>query len=212
MRQFITTSNGITVSYAKYGSGPPLVLVHGGFSDEATNWEFVKPILEKQFTVYAIARRGRGETDATEGHSLEDEAKDVAAVIETARGSVFLLGHSYGAQCSLAAAALIPAGVRKLVLYEPPWPKAVGREDLARLEEFAAAGAWNDFAFSFFKDVLHVPVDELEQVRASDLWAPIVGDAKASLGDVRAISHYDFKPERFQGLRCPVLLQVGSES
>ena len=41
------------------------VLVHGAFSDHKTNWEFVKPLFEKQFTIYAIARRGRGETDAT---------------------------------------------------------------------------------------------------------------------------------------------------
>ena len=37
-------------------------------------------------------------------------------------------------------------------------------------------------------------------------------DAKASLGDVRALSRYDFKPERFAGLRTPVLLQIGTES
>jgi len=43
-----------------------LVLVHGSFSDHKTNWEFVKSLFEKQFTVYAIARRGRGETDATD--------------------------------------------------------------------------------------------------------------------------------------------------
>jgi hypothetical protein len=51
--------NGITVSYKKCGSGPPLVLVHGGFSDHDSNWEFVLPLLEKEFTVYAVARRGR---------------------------------------------------------------------------------------------------------------------------------------------------------
>ena len=83
MRQRIKTPQGITVSFSKYGSGPPLVLVHGGFSDDVTNWEFVKPILEKQFTVWAIARRGRGETDATAGHSLEEEAQDVVALVES---------------------------------------------------------------------------------------------------------------------------------
>ena len=31
--------------------------------------------------VNAIARRGRGETDATDGHSIDDEGRDVAAVI-----------------------------------------------------------------------------------------------------------------------------------
>jgi hypothetical protein len=49
-------------------------------------------------------------------------------------------------------------------------------------------------------------------VRASDLWVPIVGDAKASLGDLRALSRYDFRPERFEQLHYQVLLQVGTES
>jgi pimeloyl-ACP methyl ester carboxylesterase len=72
--QRIPSSAGATVSYEKYGSGPPLVLVHGAFSDHNTNWGFVKPLFEKQFAVCTIARRGRGETDATEGHSLETES------------------------------------------------------------------------------------------------------------------------------------------
>jgi pimeloyl-ACP methyl ester carboxylesterase len=67
--QRIPSPAGATVSYDAYGSGPPLVLVHGAFSDHQTNWAFVKPLFETQFTVYAIARRGRGETDATAGHT-----------------------------------------------------------------------------------------------------------------------------------------------
>ena len=47
----------------------------------------------------------------------------------------------------------------------------------ARLEQFADAGAWDDFAFTFFRDTLSVPVAELDAVRASDLWAPIRADA-----------------------------------
>ncbi len=62
----VVAVDGVSISYEKYGVGPSLVLVHGAFSDHRTNWEFVKPLLEKRFTVYAIARRGRGQTDATE--------------------------------------------------------------------------------------------------------------------------------------------------
>ena len=212
MRHRITTRNGITVSYSTYGSGAPLVLVHGGFSDDVTNWEFVKPMLEKKFTVWAIARRGRGETGATEGHSLEDEAQDVAAVIEKIETPVFLLGHSYGAQCALATAARVPEKVRKLILYEPPQPGLMSDADLRGLEELGAAGAWDQFAFRFFNEVLHVPKSDMEQLRESELWPPIVADAKASLGDLRAIKKYNFNPARFRTLACPVLLQVGSES
>ncbi|MGH9322209.1 MAG: alpha/beta fold hydrolase [Vicinamibacteria bacterium] len=169
-------------------------------------------MLQERFTVYAIARRGRGETDATVGHTLEDEVRDVAAVIRAIGEPVFLLGHSYGALCSLAASALAPASIRKLVLYEAPWPSVLSREALMSLEELAAAGAWDDFAFTFFRDTLHVPVGELEQLRASELWPPIVADAKASLGDLRGLVRYGFDAERFAGLDLPVLLQIGSES
>jgi pimeloyl-ACP methyl ester carboxylesterase len=212
MRKKFTTPAGITISYTTYGAGSPLVLVHGGFSDDVSNWEFVKPMLEQRFTIYAIARRGRGETDATTGHSLEDEGSDIAALIDLIGEPVFLLGHSYGGQCSLSAAALRPERVRKLVLYEPPLPNLLTPELIGKFEMLASVGAWEDLAYSFFKDGLLVPVDVLDQVRASEVWAPIVADARATLGDLHALTRYDFQPERFRRLAFPVLLQVGTES
>ena len=116
----VTSPDGTTVSYDKYGGGPPLVLVHGSFSDHVTNWQECKSLLERHFTVYAIARRGRGETTATEGHSVVDEVGDVVAVLKAIGEPVFLLGHSYGAVCAIGAATAYPEGVRKLVLYEHP--------------------------------------------------------------------------------------------
>lgn len=132
----VLSRDGTMISYDRYGEGPPLVLVHGGFSDHDTNWAYVKPLLRDRFTVYAIARRGRGETEATDGHSVEDEVADVAAVVEAAGDSVFLLGHSYGALCALNAAALVPERIAKLVLYEAPWPEIVSADVVARLETF----------------------------------------------------------------------------
>jgi pimeloyl-ACP methyl ester carboxylesterase len=208
----IPSSSGATVSYDKYGSGPPLVLVHGAFSDHNTNWEFVKLLFEKQFTVYAVARRGRGGTDATEGHSLEDESSDVVAMIQSIGEPVFLLGHSYGAQTALAAAAKVPDRIRKLVLYEPASPHVIGKEALAQLEELAQAGDWEGLAVTFSRDRLSVPIEELNELRAAELWPPIIADAPASLGDLRALSRYEFKAERFRELRVPVMLQIGTES
>jgi hypothetical protein len=34
--------------------------------------EFVQSALQEHFTIYTIARRGRGETDATVGQTVED--------------------------------------------------------------------------------------------------------------------------------------------
>lgn len=202
----------VTVSYDKYGSGPPLVLVHGGFSDHKTNWALVKPLFEQQFTVYAIARRGRGETTATVGHSLDDESQDVAALIQAINEPVFLLGHSYGAQVALAAAARVPDCVSKLVLYEAPYPHAISQDALAHLKRLAQTEQWEEFAVAFFRDTLLVPIEVLDELRTTEDWRSIVADAKASLGDLQALVRYDFNVDRFRELQVPVLLQIGTES
>lgn len=211
MRQ-ITTRAQTTISYEQYGSGPALVLVHGSFLDQETNWESIKPLIEQQFTIYAIARRGRGKTDATQGHSVEDESQDVATLIEWLDEAVFLLGHSYGGQVALGAAASVPGLIRKLVLYEPPWPHIISRGTLNRLEELTQAENWDALAATFFRETLSMPADELNDLRHSQFWTYILADAKASLGDIRALSRYDFDPDRFRDLQFPVMLQIGTES
>ena len=208
----VTSADGTTVSYERYGDGPPLVLVHGSFSDHATNWEHVKPLLETRFTVLAVARRGRGETDATEGHRVEDEAEDVAAVIASAGEPAFVLGHSYGGVCALAGTTLIPEQVRKLVLYEPPWPNALDPELIARLQKLAAAGELEALVEVFMREVLQVPPDEVAAIRETPFWEVWIADAIATQNDLRALTAYSFDPEAFLSLAMPVLLQVGTES
>lgn len=208
----VTTPSGVTVSYVAYGSGPPLVLVHGSFSDHHTNWQEARPLLADRFSVYAVARRGRGDSSATQGHSVEDEAADVAAVLRHIGEPVFLLGHSYGALCALEAAALHPAGVRKLVLYEPPYPDILPVEARARLEAFAACQDWDGLAQSFMLDVLLVSADEVNEIRSSPFWAVWTADAQATLNDLQALSNFRFDASRFQLLDMPVLFVVGTES
>jgi pimeloyl-ACP methyl ester carboxylesterase len=171
-----------------------------------------KPHLEPHFSAYAVARRGRGETEATSGHAIEDEVEDAVALIRRIDAPVFLLGHSYGAHVALAAAARVPDLVRKLVLYEAPWPHLCDAAALAPLEALAGAADWDGFATAFFGGLLAMPSAELEALRASEDWPSIVADAPASAEDIRAVARYRFDPERFRGVGMPVLLQVGSES
>jgi pimeloyl-ACP methyl ester carboxylesterase len=195
-----------------YGNGPPLVLVPGAFSDHRSNWAYVRPLLEPHFTVFAVARRGRGRTDATSGHSLEDECGDVAELLRRIGAPAALLGHSYGALVALGAALQVPDLVRRLVLYEAPWPHLLDDTALAPLEALAQAGDWDGFSQTFFADILAVPRDVLDELRASPDWAAIVADAPASFGDLRALASQRFDPERFAALTMPVLLQTGTES
>lgn len=208
----VTSKQGVVVSFDRYGSGPPLVLVHGSFSDHLTNWMLVRSRLAERFTVYAIARRGRGETAPSDAPSVEDEAADVAAVIEAVGARVFLLGHSYGAMCALEAAALVPERIAKLVLYEPPWPSILAADTGERLERLGTRDDWDALVETFLREVVLMPRDDLAALRHSPDWAMWTSQASATLPELRAAARYAFDPVRFHSLALPVLLLVGSES
>lgn len=210
--QHITSSSGVQLSYDKYGSGPPLVLVHGSFCTHVTNWSLIKPLLRPRFEVYAVARRGRGETDATHDHTVEDEGQDIASLLDSFDQPVHLLGHSYGAQIALAAAVSVPHRVRKLILYEPPRTDINSRPTLARLEELASENDWEGFTTTFLRETIAMSEDELQQFRASEFWPSILEEAPRTLQEVRALIRHDFQPDRCRELKMPVLLQIGTES
>ena len=210
----LRTDRGITISWEQHGraDAPPLVLSHGAFSDHRTNWEFVVDRLAQEFSVYATARRGRGETDATRHHSIVDEAHDLIAVLKEIGTPVSLLGHSYGAHVALIAATEAPELVARLILYEPAWPSLASEAVLQKLRTRAEAGDWNGFCTYFFVDVLRVPAEEIDQVRQTALWQPILDDAPASLHDIAALSRLEVDLSNVEKLTMPTLLQTGSES
>ena len=203
---------GATLSYEVEGSGPPLVLVHGSFSDHRSNWYRARPRLARDFTVYALARRGRGESEATEGHEVEDGAKGVEGLLERINKPAFLLGHSYGAQVALAGASLCPDRVRKLILYEPPRPEGSQPIVLERMREAADAQDWLGVVKAFYEGVFELPRHIFGSLMASNDWQHVVNDARASVQDVFALSRYDFDARRYGTLRMHLLLLTGSET
>ena len=122
--QKVLSKDGTSIAYWRSGKGSPLVLIHGTSADH-TRWRTVTPALEERFTVYAVDRRGRGASGDSNRYAIEREFEDVASVVDSIDGPVNLLGHSYGALCSLEA-SLLTSKIRKLILYEPPIP--VGME------------------------------------------------------------------------------------
>lgn len=118
--QKVFSKDGTVISYLKKGDGSPLLLVHGTTADHQ-RWSSILPRFEQHFTVYAMDRRGRGESGDSPEYAIEREAEDVAAVVEAIGEPTAILGHSYGAVCSLEA-ALLTDKVSRLILYEPPLP------------------------------------------------------------------------------------------
>lgn len=120
----IQSPDGTVLRWQTSGEGPPLLLVHGTTADHS-RWQGISPQLEHHFTVHAIDRRGRGGSgDAAGTYEIDREFEDVAAVVDAIGGPLAVLGHSYGAVCSLGA-ALLTDGVSRMVLYEPPIPTGV---------------------------------------------------------------------------------------
>lgn len=206
----VTSRDGTTIAYWRSGHGAPVVLVHGSISDR-TAWALVQPALERRFTVYAVNRRGREGSDAPEGHTMTQEFEDVASVVDAIGEPVHLVGHSFGAVCSIEATRLT-GNVRSLVLYEPPMLGNVGRDVTGGIRALAHAGRDEDILIAFLRQGLGLSEKEMEAVRRSELWPNLVAHAASLAGELEASADYRFDPSRFAELTIPVLLLVGGES
>jgi pimeloyl-ACP methyl ester carboxylesterase len=163
--------------------------------------------------VYALERRGRGESEDAPGYAIEREFEDVAAVVEAIGGPVNLLGHSYGAICALEAARRA-ANLHRLVLYEPPIVTApiASLEDVERLEALLAAGDRPGVLITFMRDIVRMPAHELELFMASPAFPARVAAAHTLPREVRAQRTYRFRPELFADVRVPTCLLLGGSS
>jgi len=208
-----TSKDGTRIAYSRSGSGPPLVLVHGTTADR-TRWARVLPELEPHFTVYAMDRRGRGGSSDAGEYDIEREFEDVAAVIDAVGEPVFLLGHSYGAICSLEASILTDK-VRRLVLYEPPipiegpvYPPGVPE----RIQALVNAGDPEAALEVFFREVVRMPDREFEVYRTLPAWKVRITLAPTLPRELTIERSYRFQPERFAQFSIPTLLLLGGDS
>ena len=116
------SNDGTKIAGRIEGQGPPLVLVHGGLGDGEVSWLVMLPFLAQHCTCYLMSTRGRGLSDDNADHSRERQFEDVAAFAQGVGEPVGVFGHSSGAIWALGGAALSPAHVRAVALYEPPFP------------------------------------------------------------------------------------------
>ena len=210
----ISSTDGTTIAYERTGSGMPLVLVHGT-GGAYTRWAPIQPALEKHFSVYAIDRRGRGESTEVDSYAIEREFEDVAAVVDSTGEPVNLLGHSFGGICALEA-TLLTENLRKLVLYEPPipieemplYPEGV----IERLQSLLDKGDREGVLTTFMLEVVEMPAHEFEVFQSSPAWPDRVAAAHTLPREVRAHEAYRFDADRFQDVDTPTLLLLGGDS
>ncbi|WP_121743550.1 alpha/beta fold hydrolase [Natronorubrum halophilum] len=210
----VTSADGTSIAFERSGSGPPFVLVHGTTADH-TRWEPVLSAFEEYFTVYALDRRGRGESGDAAKYDLKREFEDVAAVVDSIDETVVLLGHSYGALCSLEA-SLRTDNLRALVLYEPPIPVGgheISQEDeLAEMASLLDGGEDEQALVLFLNEIADIPSAQIDALRAAPNWQDRVDAAHTASRETRAPDNYHFDPARFEQMTAPTLLLMGGES
>ncbi|CAN5580846.1 alpha/beta hydrolase [soil metagenome] len=210
----VISKDGTPIAYERTGSGPPLVLVHGTTASH-TRWAPILPALAAEFTVYAIDRRGRGESGDADCYAIEREFEDVAAVIDSLDEPASVLGHSYGAICALES-ALLADNVRKLILYEPPIGEAstvVDHDDVStRLHALLSAGDREGVVTTFMREIVGMPDHEFKRFRASPAWPARIAAAHTLPREDLAQKQYRLDEERCRTITKPTLLLTGGDS
>ncbi|RPJ53627.1 MAG: alpha/beta hydrolase [Acidobacteria bacterium] len=114
--------NGVGIYWERHGqSGPPLVLVHGSWSDH-NDWNRVVPPLATSYRVFGYDRRGHSQSERVPfGSVIQEDADDLASLIRTlALEPAHVIGASFGGVIALRLATQQPALFASLSIHEPP--------------------------------------------------------------------------------------------
>lgn len=212
--RMVSSADGTQIGVVSAGSGPSLLLVHGGMTSSA-RWQSLWPFLAAHYEVSAMDRRGRGSSGDHAGYGLDREFLDVAAVAgdlaERHGGPVDVFGHSIGAVCALGAAAA-GAPFRRIALYEPPGPETVSREWVDRATKMVAAGEPGRAMFSFLTEVIGIAPQTVAAMRDTPVAEESLDIVAASLvREAAALTTVDLGRLARQ-VAQPVLLLLGTDS
>jgi pimeloyl-ACP methyl ester carboxylesterase len=115
-----TSADGTDVINLDQGSGPDLLILHGGLSDESA-YDKVAAKLTDRFRVVRVRRRiYRLELPVDPAISFARQVDDVLAVARAIDEPVLLMGHSSGAILALETLVADPTPFVGAAFYEPP--------------------------------------------------------------------------------------------
>lgn len=110
--------NGLKMYYEVYGSGKPIVLLHGSFMSIPLNWAHIIPLLAKDRKVIVAEMQAHGRTkDISREFSYEGMADDVSGLLKHLNiDSADILGYSMGGGIAFQMAVRHPDQVRRLIV------------------------------------------------------------------------------------------------
>lgn len=114
---FVTVQRGVRVHYLDFGGTGPALLLLPGIGNTAHAYDDFAAGLTDRFHVYAITRRGFGESShPSRGYDMPRLVDDIRIVMDSLRlRRVELVGHSFAGQEMTHFARKYPARVNRLV-------------------------------------------------------------------------------------------------
>ena len=206
---FVTTRDGVAIHYTDWGSGKPVVLLHG-WPLSGAMWEYQAVFLASQgFRVIAPDRRGFGRSEQPgSGYDYDTLADDLAALMEAldlqgatlvgfsmAGGEVarYLKRHGAGR----VAKAVLVSAVTPFLLKTPDHEEGVPRETFDEM----VRGLSDDrpyFLTSFGRQFFGAGMLNFGVTNEILQWAhglAMQASPKATLDCVRAFSETDFRSD-----------------
>jgi pimeloyl-ACP methyl ester carboxylesterase len=140
--------DGMRIAYARAGSGPVVVMLHGAPSDRRT-WQWMLPDLSRDHTVIAWDAPGFGESTDIDDSWRAPRFADALAAFAAALGleRPHLVGHSFGTMVALSLFRRHPALPGSLVLVGgyAGWAGSLPRDEVVRrLEMFVGMADLGD--------------------------------------------------------------------
>ena len=202
---FATSSDGTRIAYDATGSGPAVMMLHGGGQTRRT-WHddgYVER-LAREFTVITVDIRGNGESDrpaSVEAYSVDHLTADFLAVADAAGAKTFSVwGYSYGANVGRYL-ALRSRRVRSMVYIGIPFGAAASGAFRQYIVD--ALAKWNPILEALRSGSL----DEQSLSEADRLvWKR--GTVCVSLAWMGAM--LDYPPVEPRDMPCPTLWVVGT--
>ena len=207
-RARVTSSDGTSIAYRRYGTGPALVLVGGGLDDGSEN-EPLAAELAAEFTVVNYARRGRRPSGDHLPYAIERELDDIAALAAEIGGPVHLFGASSGGGLALeAAAAGLP--VARLAVYDVPYcvddeMQRRAQQYVERLAPVLAAGRRSD-ALELFMDLAGSTPEDIASARSAPFWPALEAIAHTLAYEAACMRGFRLPGDRLAAVTAPTLV------
>lgn len=212
------SKDGTRIAYDESGQGPALILVGGAlsFRNFPGAVELVQ-LLSPHFRVMNFDRRGRGDSGDTKPYAIEREVEDLAALMDTAGGSAYVYGMSSGAVLALIAASKLP-GIKKLVLYEPPFvgvdPKAKKPPANYRqtLQQIVNAGNSAGAVKYFITIIMGLPAFIVWIMRLMPIWKNLKAVAHTLPYDMAIMDDFSLPEKLMRTVKIPCAVLGGEKS